>query len=71
MLTGSLVEMTRQEAGARIEALGGKVSASVSKKTSYLVAGPGAGSKLAKAETLAVEVLDEAAFLTMLAEPGD
>ena len=71
VLTGSLVEMTRPEASARIEALGGKVSASVSKKTSYLVAGPGAGSKLAKAETLAVEILDEAAFLTMLAEPGD
>ena len=71
VLTGSLVQMTRQEAGDRIEALGGKVSASVSKKTRYLVAGPGAGSKLAKAEMLAVEVLDEAAFLAMLAEHGD
>jgi DNA ligase (NAD+) len=48
--------------------LGGKASGSVSKNTSFLVAGPGAGSKLAKAESLKVEVLDEDAFLAML--PG-
>ncbi|MGE4550679.1 MAG: NAD-dependent DNA ligase LigA, partial [Opitutales bacterium] len=59
VLTGSLEAFTRIEAGSRIEALGGKVSSSVSNKTSYLVAGPGAGSKLAKAKKLEVSILDE------------
>ncbi len=68
VLTGSLETYTRMEAGARIEALGGKVSSSVSKKTSYLVAGPGAGSKLTKAEKLEVPVLDEANLIEMLGE---
>ena len=67
VLTGSLESLTRNQAAERIESLGGKVSSSVSAKTSYLVAGPGAGSKLAKAESLGVEVLDEEAFLAFLA----
>lgn len=72
VLTGSLEKFTREEAGARIEALGGKVSSSVSKKTSYLVAGPGSGSKLTKAEKLQIPTMEEAAFLEMLErESGD
>ncbi len=59
VLTGTLERRTRDEAGAALKALGAKVTGSVSKKTSYVVAGPGAGSKLAKAESLGVPVLDE------------
>jgi len=70
VLTGSLEKFTRDEASARIEALGGKVSSSVSKKTSYLVAGPGSGSKLSKAEKLQVPILDEGALLELLATGG-
>lgn len=68
VLTGTLPTMTRDEAGAKIEAAGGKVSGSVSKKTSYLLAGAEAGSKLDKAQALGVPVIDEAEFLRMLAE---
>lgn len=57
VLTGTLVNRTRDEAGAALKVLGAKVSGSVSKKTSYLVAGPKAGSKLTKAEQLGVPVL--------------
>ncbi len=59
VLTGTLPQLTREEAGALIEAAGGKVSGSVSKKTDYVVAGEEAGSKLDKARTLGVPVIDE------------
>ncbi|MDJ0701487.1 MAG: NAD-dependent DNA ligase LigA [Woeseiaceae bacterium] len=66
VLTGTLPSMTRDEAKDLIVAQGGKVTGSVSGKTSYLVAGAKAGSKLAKAEKLGVEVLDEAALMELL-----
>jgi len=67
VLTGGLSGRTREDAGAALEALGAKVAGSVSKKTSYVVAGANAGSKLAKAESLGVPVLDEAALEEILA----
>ena len=66
VLTGTLPTMTRDEASALIKEHGGKVSGSVSKKTSYVVAGEDAGSKLQKARDLGVTVIDEAALLKML-----
>jgi DNA ligase (NAD+) len=66
VLTGTLPTLTREEAKEQIEAAGGKVSGSVSKKTSYVVAGDEAGSKLDKAQSLGVKVLDEAGLLKML-----
>jgi len=66
VLTGTLESMTRDEASDKLRALGAKVSGSVSAKTTMLVAGPGAGSKLAKAESLGVDVIDEAALITLL-----
>ncbi len=66
VLTGTLEAMTRDEAKARLQALGAKVTGSVSKKTTQVVAGPGAGSKLEKAETLEIPVMDEAGLLTFL-----
>ena len=66
VLTGSLTQYTREEAGLLIETLGGKVASSVSTKTTYLVAGPGAGSKLAKAQKLEIEILSEADFANMI-----
>jgi len=68
VLTGGLTSMSREEAGARLEALGAKVSGSVSKKTSVVIAGEAAGSKLAKAQELGVEIWDEARLLAFLAE---
>ncbi|MBP52495.1 MAG: hypothetical protein CMI27_05060 [Opitutae bacterium] len=66
VLTGSLVSHTREKASEIIESLGGKVSASVSSKTSYLVAGPGAGSKLQKAKSIGVEILSEEELLKLI-----
>ena len=70
VLTGGLVSMSRDEAGAKLEALGAKVSGSVSKKTSFVVAGEAAGSKLAKAGELGVEIWDEAKLLKFLDQHG-
>lgn len=68
VLTGTLPTLKREEAKAKIEAAGGKVSGSVSKKTDYVVAGEEAGSKLDKANELGVAVIDEAALLGLLGE---
>jgi DNA ligase (NAD+) len=66
VLTGTLAGLTREEAAARIKAAGGKVANSVSKKTDYVVAGENPGSKLAKAEELETEILDEAGLRRIL-----
>ena len=66
VLTGTLPTLKREDAKALIEALGGKVSGSVSKKTNYVVAGAEAGSKLDDAKRLGVTVLDESQFQTLL-----
>jgi DNA ligase (NAD+) len=75
VLTGGLASMSRDEAGAKLEALGAKVAGSVSKKTSLVIAGEAAGSKLTKAQELGIEIWDEAQLLAFLtehdcAEPG-
>jgi DNA ligase (NAD+) len=66
VLTGTLSQMTRNEAKARLQALGAKVSGSVSKKTDVVVAGEKAGSKLEKAHALGIKVIDEAALIALL-----
>ncbi len=66
VLTGTLPELTREEAAALVKAAGGKITNSVSKKTDYVVAGESPGSKLAKAESLGTEVLDEAGLLALV-----
>ena len=70
VLTGTLENFKRKEAGDALKALGAKVSGSVSKRTSFVVAGAAAGSKLTKAEQLGVPVLDEAALARIL-ETGE
>ncbi|MDR3724215.1 MAG: NAD-dependent DNA ligase LigA [Terracidiphilus sp.] len=71
VLTGTLPTLTRDQAKAMIEAAGGKTAGSVSKKTSYVLAGEEAGSKLDKAQKLGVAVISEAALLAMLAAPAE
>ena len=68
VLTGTLESLTREEATARIEALGGRVSGSVSRKTSFVVVGADPGTKAEKARALGVETLDEAAFCRLIIE---
>lgn len=65
-LTGSLSQMSRDDAKARLVELGAKVAGSVSKKTDLVIAGEAAGSKLAKAQELGIEVIDEAEMLRLL-----
>jgi DNA ligase (NAD+) len=65
VLTGTLPNLKREEASAKIEAMGGRVSGSVSKKTDYVVAGEDAGSKLDKAQKLGVKIIDEKEFLKL------
>ena len=66
VVTGTLPTLSREEAEGRIRKAGGTAGSSVSKKTAFVVAGESAGSKLAKAESLGVEVVDEAEFLRRL-----
>jgi DNA ligase (NAD+) len=68
VLTGTLEKYTREQAAERLRALGAQVTASVSNKTDFVIAGPGAGSKLNKARTLGVEILGEAEFLKLIGE---
>ena len=70
VITGTLEAFSREEAKARIEALGGKVTNSLSSKTDYLVVGESPGSKLDKATKLGVATLDEKAFTELLAGPS-
>ncbi len=66
VLTGTLTSLSREQAKEQLQILGAKISESVSKKTNYVVAGESPGSKLAKAQSLGIEILDEGQFLTIL-----
>ncbi len=66
VLTGTLPNLTREEATQRVEAAGGKVTGSVSKKTDYVVAGADPGTKMTKAQELGTEILDEDGLLALL-----
>ena len=66
VLTGTLTTMTRDEASDKLRSLGAKVAGSVSAKTTVLVAGPGAGGKLDKAEAMGVEIIDEVGLMELL-----
>ncbi|MGD9877268.1 BRCT domain-containing protein, partial [Desulfococcus sp.] len=66
VLTGTLASMTRIEAKARIEAAGGRVAGTISRQTDYLVVGSNPGSKLAKAKTLGIEIIDESDLQNLL-----
>ena len=66
VFTGTLERFTREEAGERVRARGGNVVSSISAKTDYVVAGSGAGSKLEKARSLGVTILNEADFLNLI-----
>jgi len=68
VFTGSLEKFTRKDAQSMVEKLGARASGSVSSKTNYLVAGPGAGSKLAKAEELNIPIYSEDEFLNLIGE---
>jgi DNA ligase (NAD+) len=70
VLTGTLELMSRSEGKEKLQSLGAKVAGSVSKKTHCVVAGPGAGSKLTKAQDLGIDVMDEASFISFLAQHG-
>ncbi|MGL5553400.1 MAG: BRCT domain-containing protein, partial [Plesiomonas shigelloides] len=67
VLTGTLTQMSRDEAKSRIQAMGGKVTGSVSAKTDFLIAGEAAGSKLTKAQSLGITILTEDEFLSQFA----
>jgi len=70
VLTGTLPNLSREDAKEMIEAAGGKVAGSVSKKTDYVIAGADAGSKLDKAEALGIAILDEAGLKRLLTGKG-
>ncbi len=71
VVTGSMESMTREQVEALVIENGGKAASSVSKNTAFLIAGPGAGSKLTKAEALGVEVISEQVFLAKLQSPAN
>ena len=70
VISGTLQQLDRKAAQAAVEQAGGKASSSVTKKTSLLVAGPSAGSKVTKAQELGIEIIDEQAFLLLLEQSG-
>jgi DNA ligase (NAD+) len=71
IFTGTMEKFSRKEAQRRIETLGGRTGSSVSSRTDYVVHGPGAGSKLAKAHELGIQLLDEKEFLELIGKESD